>query len=135
MNLIEKIKQSHSLMSSSGAKISNIETCQKKLCALGAAPIPLSYANFLSKINGIHSPEISIFGVNTKEPYEDIYGKNSLAEAMSKNKIFLGTSLTEYFIYDWFEKRYTIIDKKTDDIVFHSSFLEQSLAHFFRQYI
>jgi len=135
MNLIEEIKQSNSISLSSGAKKGNIETCQKKLCSLGAAPIPLSYANFLGKINGIYSQDISVFGVDVKEPYEDIYKKNSLAGAISPNKIFLGASLTEYFIYDWFEKSYVIIDKKTDNNVFKSPFLEEALAQFLKNYI
>lgn len=134
MNLIEEMRQSDSLILSSGAKQSSIETCQKKLCALGAAPIPLSYVDFLRKINGIYGQEISIFGVDTKQPYEDIYDKNSLAGGTSKNKIFLGLSFTEYLIYDWYEKSYVIIDKKTNKIVFHSTFLEPSLACFLKKY-
>ncbi len=135
MNLIEEIKQSNSIALSSGAKKGNIETCQKKLCSLGAAPMPLSYVNFLNKINGIYGQGISVFGVNAKEPYEDIYKKNSLAGAISPNKIFLGASLTEYFIYDWFEKSYVIIDKKTDNNVLQSPFLEEVLALFLKKYV
>lgn len=135
MNLIEEIKQSNSISLSSGAKKGNIETCQKKLCSLGAAPMPLSYVNFLNKINGIYGQGISVFGVNAKEPFEDIYTKNSLAGAISKNKIFLGANLTEYFIYDWFEKSYVIIDKKTNKNIFKSPFLEQALINFFKRYL
>ena len=97
--------------------------------------MPLSYVNFLNKINGIYGQGISVFGVNVKEPFEDIYTKNSLAGAISKNKIFLGANLTEYFIYDWFEQSYVIIDKKTDNSVFKSPFLEEALAQFLKNYI
>lgn len=135
MNLIEKIKQSNSLLLSTGAKQNNIEICQKKLCSLGAAPMPLSYVNFLCKINGIYSQDISVFGVDSKTPYEDIYNKNSLAGGISENKIFLGVSLTEYFIYDWFEKSYVVVDKKTNKNIFNSPFLEQTLAQFLKKYI
>ena len=135
MNIREAIKNSKKLVCGKNCDAKTTELCQKKLCSLGAAPMPLSYANFLGKINGIYSQDISVFGVNAKEPYDDIYTKNSLAGAVSKNKIFLGVSLTEYFIYDWFEKSYVIIDKKTNENVFQSSFLDEALAFFFREYI
>ena len=135
MNILEAIKNSKKLMCGKSYGTEIIEFCQKKLCSLGAAPIPLSYANFLGKINGIYSQNISVFGVDVKEPYEDIYKKNSLAGAISPNKIFLGASLTEYFIYDWFEKSYVIIDKKTDNNVFQYPLLEEALAYFVKKYI
>lgn len=51
--------------------------------------------------NSVYGQDISVFGVDAKMPYEDIYNKNSLAGAVSKNKIFLGVSLTEYFIKEF----------------------------------
>lgn len=135
MDLLTKIRESNFLVTFTGVKDENIEVCQKRLCAAGAAPMPLSYAGLLKETNGIFGGDVSVFGIDAPQPCEDVYAKNTVAGIKNKPLVFLGMSLTEYLCYDWHKKSYVILNKEDNGETMASPLLPAVLATFLQNYI
>ena len=112
-----------------------IDLCQKRLCAYGASPMPISYTDFLRKINGITGDGISLFGVSVAGLFDDVFAKNSVTHEPSNHRIFLGENLTEFLCYEWHQKAYLIISKQDGNEEKSFVLLDEALIYMLREYI
>jgi len=135
MNILEQIKQSNLISANSAGINDDINLCQQRLCAYGAAPMPFSYTKFLEKYNGIYGNGISLFGVGASGLYDDVFTKNSMTDEPSKHRVFLGENLIEFLCYDWYQKAYLIILKQDTSQTKEFSLLEDALSHILQDYL
>lgn len=134
MNLIELFKQ-RGFAEYEGAPAKEVEDYQKKLYAAGAANIPFEYAAFLSKINGVETDTLSLFGIQTNGSFvRDIYGENTMGGAVQNDEIFLGDNGEEYLFYSWPEKSFVVMNKQNRQEISVFAFLEPALKYFLRSY-
>ncbi len=135
MNIFDLLRNK-GLIESYGVSFNEIEQYQKKLYNAGVANIPLDYAKFLTKINGIQTDTLSLFGIGQKNSFvRGIFEENSIAGTTSRDELFLGDNFTEYLIYDWQKKSYLIIDKITHKQLKIFPFLQDTLEYFLREYL
>ena len=135
MNIWEAIKYSKKVVCGKTCDEETIDLCQKRLCAYGAAPMPISYTDFLRKINGITGDGISLFGVGVNGLFDDVFIKNSMTREPLNHRIFLGENLTEFLCYEWYQKAYIIISKQDGNEKRSFVLLDEALIYMLRDYI
>ncbi|MBR1915939.1 MAG: hypothetical protein IJ830_05855 [Alphaproteobacteria bacterium] len=135
MDLIELFRQ-RGFAEYEGISAREVEDYQKKLYQNGVANIPFEYAAFLSKINGVETDTLSLFGIRTNGSFvRDIYSENTTGNAVQNDEIFLGDNSEEYLFYSWPEKSFIVMNKQNREKFLAFAFLEPALKYFLRAYL
>lgn len=134
MDIFEAINNSKKVICGKACNEETINLCQKRLCAYGVAPMPISYIDFLCKINGVTGDGISLFGVGVAGLFDDVFTKNSVTQELSNHRIFLGENLTEFLCYEWNQKAYIIISKSDSKEEKNFVSLNEALIYMLREY-
>ena len=135
---IFELLQKAGLVDNEGVDKNKIEEYQRRLWQNKMPNIPLSYANFLAEVNGIQTSDLALFGIADENSgfVQDIYERNSVSGIPQNNDvIMLGDNFNEYLCYDWQQKSYLIINKKSKEIIKNIAFFEIAMLFFLREYL